>query len=280
MGISPFWQEDFFLTIQNAYHSACMSTHQPYFMVKVNDSLVVHLIPLDNPFSGVELAELQHNYQTDNILLVQLWQDVWLTKRQQVLNRIHSFLGLNQNVHGRKCKIVDLSPTEATRFFKTYHLQGDVKAQQTSGLTLDGELLSAASFSKVRPMKNKGPQYHSAELVRFASKDNFTVVGGLSKLIRHFLKTVAINDLMTYADRDWSVGKGYDRLGFNLSEITKPADIYVNQASLTRFFPHRLPKSLINDFETEKNLNFDEYLAKHGYVRIFNTGNLKYHLYL
>ena len=85
---------------------------------------------------------------------------------------------------------------------------------------------------------------------------------------------------MSYADRDWSLGKGYDQLGFELTSITAPAYVYVDEETKLRYFPHRLPKKVLAAFDEQKELNLDEYLAMQGYAKAFNTGNLKYHLYV
>ncbi|WP_316784054.1 hypothetical protein [Pedobacter frigiditerrae] len=280
MGINPFWQEDFFLIVQGIYHQAQIQCAEHHFIISFDQKLLIHLIPLDNDFNPEELTQLQVKYQKENILLIQLWEDVWLTKRTQVLSRINSFLGLNKSYHGRKAKIAALNLKQASSFLNDNHLQGYIKAKCHFGLMDNDKLIAVASFSEARPMKSKGESYLSAELVRFASIDGLTIVGGLSKLIKHFLKQVKIDDLMSYADRDWSLGKGYNKLGFQLSETTPPAFLYVNEEKLIRYFPHRLPKTILTAFEAQNILNLDDFLASNGYLKLFNTGNLKYHLYL
>ena len=280
MGLNPFWQEDFFLTVQNFNHNARILESEPYFIIECQPYLLINLIPLNNNFTAQELLLLQAKYQRCNIQLVHLWEDIWIAKRAQVLSRICSFLGLNTGIHGRKTKIESLSKQEITDFLAQHHLQGFINAKYHYGLMLENKLIAAASFSGTRPMKRKGTTYLSAELVRFATKDGFTVVGGLSKLIKHFTRQVKMNDLMTYADRDWSLGKGYDQLGFTLSKITEPVKLYIHRETLIRYFPHRLPKDIILAFEAQKDLDLDEFLALNGFVEVFNTGNLKYHLYL
>lgn len=280
MGLNPLWQEDIFLTIQGLFHPVRMLTVNPYFIIDTQKSFAIHLIPLINSFTPQELIRLQTDFQKENKQLIHLWEDVWYTKRNQTLNRLHSFLGLNKCIHGRKVKVVEIDAEEAAQFLNTYHLQGFVKAKYYYGLTLANEIVAVASFSGNRMMKNKGIDYSSAELIRFASKTGVTVVGGLSKLIKHFLRQQKLNDLMTYADRDWSLGKGYEGLGFQLSEETDPLMLYVNEDHLVRYTPHRLPKSLLSSFKTQNVLNLDDFLVENGYTKLFNTGNLKYHLYL
>ncbi len=280
MGLNPFWQEDFFLTVQNLHHTASILQVEPYFIVKCSDGLLINLIPLDQQQDPEKLVELQDYYQLQDIQLIHLWEDIWLSKRNQVLGRIKSFLGLNIGLHGRKAKIIPLNEKQSSFFLNNYHLQGYVKSKFSYGLVIDEDIIAVGSFSGTRLMKSKGSEYQSAELVRFATKDGITVVGGLSKLIKYFLKQVQVNDLMTYADRDWSLGKGYQQLGFKLSEITAPATIYVNQKSLIRYFEHRLPRETLATFDPKNQLDLDDFLAGNGFVKLFNTGNLKYHLYL
>ncbi|RZK56196.1 MAG: hypothetical protein EOO91_12590 [Pedobacter sp.] len=280
MGLNPFWQEDVFLTVQGIYHPALIQCAEPYFIIACQQKLLIHLVPVKNNFKPEELIELQKKYEANNIVLVQLWEDVWLTRRTQVLSRINSFLGLNKSYHGRKAKIAALNLKQASSFLNDNHLQGYINAKYHFGLMDSDKLIAVASFSEARPMKSKGENYQSAELVRFASTDGLTIVGGLSKLIKHFLKQIKVNDLMSYADRDWSLGKGYDKLGFQLSETTPPAFLYVNEENLIRYFPHRLPKEILDEFEAQKALNLDDFLTSNGYLKLFNTGNLKYHLYL
>ena len=212
--------------------------------------------------------------------MVHLWEDVLFLSQACILSRVKSFLGLNQTLHARKAKLIEVESAQAIQFFNTHHLQGFVKAKYYYGLVIDHELIAMASFSDLRPMKFKGSHYTSAELIRFASKEGYTVTGGLSKMIKHFMNLKKPNDLMSYADRDWSLGKGYDKLGFELTTTTEPANLFVDEKTSIRYFPHRLPKNILSAFAEQKELNLDEYLAKNGFVKVFNTGNLKYHLYV
>ena len=264
MGLNPLWQEDVFLTVQALFPQTKLACAEPHYIIDCNSKFFIHLVPLNTEFKPTDFIALQTDYQNKSFQLVHLWEDVWHTKRTQVLSRIHSFLGLNKSFHGRKAKVVLLNQKETADFLTAYHLQGYVKAKYNFGLMAEDQLIAAASFSEARPMKSKGVDYQSAELVRFASKDRLTVVGGLSKLIKHFTKQVQLNDLMTYADRDWSLGKGYDKLGFTHSETTEPSFLCVDPTTMMRYFPHRLPATA------------DE----SKYLKAFNTGNLKYHLYL
>lgn len=279
MGVSSTWQDDVLLTIQAFHSEVLVISKVPYYIISCNAKFYINLISIKNQCQPDELVQLQVQFQKNNIFLIHIWEDVWATKKKQIQSRIHSFLGLNSSFYGRKAKVISLSLADISTFLDAHHLQGYMRAKYNFGLIADGEIIAAANFSDTRLMKYKSANYLSAELVRFASKDGLTIVGGLSKLVKHFLKQVNINDLMTYADRDWSIGKGYDKLGFELTAITEPAFLYLDQKKLIRYFPHRLPKNLLSDFEKQDVLNLEDYLAENSYIKIFNTGNLKYHLY-
>lgn len=279
MGLNPLFQEDFFLNVQNEYHSVSMVEVEPFYIIDIKNILFVHLVPLDNLFQPEQLLSLQAKYQERGLLLVHLWEDVWLSKREQVLSRIRSFCGHNKTLYARKTEIIALDHRQTAAFLDGNHLQGYVKAKYNYGITLNGNLVAVGCFSHVRPMKSKGMAYQSAELVRFATRSGYTIIGGLSKLIKHFLQKVQVNDLMTYADRDWSLGKGYHKLGFRQSDITPPAFLYVDIKTLNRYFPHRLPKEILNAHQAQNILNLDDFILQKGFVKLFNTGNLKYHLY-
>ncbi|MGF1924120.1 MAG: hypothetical protein ACQUHE_08060 [Bacteroidia bacterium] len=251
-----------------------------FVLVACSSTLYLHIVPLENGFNPELLLKLQEKYRQDGKMLVHLWEDVWSINQVGVLSRIRSFLGLNRTYHARKAKIEAIDIQQASSFFNLYHLQGFVKAKYYYGLTIEGELMGLASFSDLRPMPSRGPDYNSAELVRFASKDGVTVTGGLSRLIKHFLVLKKPHDLMTYADRDWSFGKGYQRLGFEFTAETAPAYLYVQKITGRRYFPHRLPKNILLGFDQQKELNLEAYLAERDFAKVFNTGNLKYHLYL
>lgn len=290
MGVIVDWQQDVFSALAALDKKDNLKWDKTLQVIEFGEKTAIHLVPLQTKFTPDDLLERQTTYQQEGKLLVQLWEDVWLARKKQVLNRISSFIGLNKTLHARKGKIEEIDLKVTTDFLNAYHLQGFVKAKYNYGFYIDSVLFAVASFSAARPMKQKGANYMSAELVRFASKEGFTITGGLSKFIKHFVKQVKVNDIMSYADRDWSLGKGYDQLGFQLTDITTPAYLYAgetdknkshaNEKNLIRYFPHRLPKAILLGFNAQNELDLDNYTAKNGFIKLFNTGNLKYHLYL
>ncbi|WP_225872628.1 hypothetical protein [Pedobacter frigoris] len=225
----------------------------------------MNLVSLENDSSPHKFIELQDNYKGKGIDCFNLWEDIWVTRKDQVLGRIAAVIGVNRRIHARKTEIVAVTQQQADEFLIANHLQESAKAKYRFGLRENNRLVAVVTFSNLRYMKNGVEGYRSAELIRFATLAGYTVIGGFSKLLKHFIKEYGPHDVMSYSDRDWSLGKAYECAGFKLKEITPPATILLNVNTLERFFPHRVS---------------DEELCSDEYIQIFNTGNLKYLLYL
>lgn len=217
-----------------------------------NHALIINLISSNNQFNAGELISLQEKYLQENIKLIHLWEDVWLSRPNQVLSRIKSLLGLNLRIHGRKTKVEKVTKPVADAFLQTNHLQGAVNSRYKLGLFLNEELVAVATFSALRKMRHSD-DYKSAELIRFAVKAGYSITGGLSKLISNFKNLVKPNDIMTYADKDWSAGEAYLKLGF---EKTGNLDA----------------QSFVVDDEFKRRLNTDNQIK----TSTFNTGSIKF----
>lgn len=273
------WQENLVENLKMKGIAAVLEAVDAALLLKfeVSGQLVLNLIALEHPLPLQESFDLRSSYHNKGVLLVQLWEDVWLTRPLQVLSRITSILGMNRTVHGRKTKIITVSQPQADEFFERYHLQASASARYKYALVLEDEMVAMASFSGKRKMTRREEQgYTSVEMIRFATKDGITVQGGLSKLIGHIVKTINPSDVMTYTDMDWSQGKGYLKLGFELADTLAPAEIWLNKGNLIRYFPHRLPEELKAAFSSLSPSETAAYLLSMNYIRIYNTGNLKH----
>lgn len=264
MGLSLDWHTAFIATAQTLTRDINRVEHQRYSLYAIgHGGLVVNLISIANDYEPDQLVLLQEDFQEKDIQLVHLWEDVWLTRKEQVIGRLKSILGLNIRVHGRKTKVLAITQPQAAEFLNKNHLQSSVNSRYKYALVAGDQMIAVACFSGLRKMKNRTIPCRSAELVRFANLNGYTVIGGFTKLLQHFIKLHSPDDIMSYADRDWSLGAAYQRSGFKLVDTTPPAVILLNESTLKRLFPHRLDTSI-----NEKVSG------------IFNTGNLKYILEL
>jgi hypothetical protein len=91
-------------------------------------------------------------------------------------------------------------------------LQGKDKSSIKLGLFYNNELVSVMTFGR-RKITGKS----SFELIRFCSKLNTQVIGGANKLFKYFINNYwDEKEITTYADKRWSNGKLYEKLGFSL----------------------------------------------------------------
>jgi hypothetical protein len=217
---------------------------------------------------------------------ITLWEDVWYTGKDIVQSRLRALLGLSQRIPARMTTLRRLDKSTTHSFLERNHLQVPVVSNYKYGLYLprrsyrvldhpsaflsqdnkENELLVAvATFARPRLFERQGQTHRSAELVRFANLKNTTVVGGLDKLLQHFVREHQPDDIMTYVDLEWSDGAGYSKLGFEPGEQTPPLDFWVDPQSCKRYYPHRLPAGV-----TEENV------AKLDYIKVQNAGSRKF----
>lgn len=174
----------------------------------------------------------------------------WVVKRPIVESIIRSKLGNTTKIFARKCKIKQVSfPRE---FLEVNHIQG--AGQPTSinyALFYNEELVAVATFGRPRFDKNA-----DFELIRYCSKLNTTVVGGLSKLLK-----LISGRVVSYASRDYSIGNAYNKVGFTLNRVTEPGLEYYNKyEKLSRYKAQSMSK---------------EELAR--YTKYYNSGNLVFY---
>lgn len=201
--------------------------------------------------------------------LIHIFSDQWEMRRSVVESTLRSKLGVLPKIHGRKCKVVEVSPGVRRAFVDKNHLQGDSPAGITYGLEHDGQLVAVMSFGRSRFNPNA-----DWELIRFASGD-FTVVGGFSKLLKHFRKNHP-GSIVSYADRSYSDGSVYLKNGFTLISATKPQSWYVDPDFSKRLHRSAFMKKRIapNDPRPEH-----EIMLERGYHRIFGCGTLTLKLF-
>lgn len=231
---------------------------------------LVHLIPLNAIPAPEECLVLSDQAEAHGDTLVHLWEDTWRRDNGIVRSRLRAMRGGFTRVSARLTDIRPVSKVERDRFFSRNHLQGTVKMKYTYGLFLKDKYQNAgfdvpdrcvamAGFGALRPMPSRGEGYRSGELVRFANALGHLVVGGLDKLLQAFLRESAPDDVMTYADRDWSTGDSYEKLGFRRVGVTPPHAFWLEPETLIRHYPERLAPP-----------------PPAHWIRVFNTGNYKY----
>jgi hypothetical protein len=238
--------------------------------VSFGDQLKVHFmfISSETHFSA-ELGERE----------LILWEDIWLQKKELVKARIAALLGKTKKIYARNTNIIALDKTHAASFLNENHLMGFATAKYKVGLAYKGILVAVALFSSMKKYYRNGVLFHSAELVRFANMKGIHVQGGLSKLLDYFIAERKPDDIMTYADKEWTVGNTYKKLGFKKVDVSPPIMFWVHPQQLNRLSWQEVEK-LFAPKQPLTNKELENYLLEKGYRQIFNQGNDKYLLLL
>ena len=87
-------------------------------------------------------------------------------------------------------------------------------------------MIAVATFSNARKWVKDGKEIRSYEWTRYASLPEMRVSGGMGKLLKAFIKEVQPDDIMSYADLEWSEGAVDRALGFE-AEMEKEAVDFV-----------------------------------------------------
>lgn len=209
-------------------------------------------------------------------------EDRWRRYGPQIEARILAHLGTFHQVYARNCEIRKIDKATAAAFLAENHSYSDAACRYRYGMFLKrytghqtnhsnkleaGSLVAVATFSNARrwskDIDGKEKTISSYEWVRYASLSGTRIVGGMGKMLQRFIEDVKPDDIMSYADLEWSDGSVYRSLGFEC-EGSRPGVLFsVNQDSWIR--------TPIKDGDLE-SCNDTRFLL--------NPGSLKYRLKL
>jgi hypothetical protein len=212
------------------------------------------------------------NYGYD---IINIWEDDWNDpiKKSIIKSKLKVKLGIvKSKIGARSCKIKKINSKEAKIFLNNNHLYGYVNSKVKLGLYYKDELVSVMTFGKPRSFVSGKSSKYEWEMLRFATKKDLVVVGGISKFINFFNKHYLNVNLISYADCDWYgfTSKSYQNAGFNLIKKTDPGYWWVvNGYRHNRFNYTRWKLKDIKKSET-----VDEYMNERGHYKVWNTGNL------
>ena len=201
------------------------------------------------------------------IFLYHIWEYEWQdpVKKEKIIAQINNILGKNEKrVYARDCYVKEIRRETAEVFINEYHMQGYAPDSIRFGLYEGVELLSVMTFGK--PRFDKSCEY---ELIRYCCKKNVSVIGGASKLFKHFIKEYNPNNILSYSHIDKGTGKLYEKLGFTLDKITNPDYIWCDGENILSRYQcqkHKLNKMGFEGSEREIMENL-------GFFRIFGCGN-------
>ena len=206
------------------------------------------------------------------IKLFTLFENEWRFKTSIAKSMINHRLGLSNKIYARKCIIREISNSEARSFHENNHISGYSKSSINIALIYNDIIMSVISLGK--PRFSKECEY---EIIRFSSLLNYTIVGGLSKLWKHFVEKYKPKSVLTYSDLRFGEGKGYMSCGFQWISKTPPNYFYFNKKLGTLESRHKYQKHKLknmpcyNEADTEKAIMFNN-----GFLRVYDCGSNKY----
>jgi hypothetical protein len=224
-----------------------------------------------------------HLYKTEecekqNIQLIHIFEDEWKYKQSIVKSRLLNILKITPNkIYARKCIIKEISSADKNTFLKENHIQGEDKSKIKLGLYHNDELISIMTFGKLRKVTGNNHIENHFELIRFCNKINTNVVGGFSKLFKYFIATYKPKQIISYADRRWSIGDVYEKNNFVFSHNSSPNYWYMKYYNYRehrfKYNKHSLSK-ILPIFDP--NLSEWENMKINKYDRIWDCGSKKY----
>ena len=234
--------------------------------------------------AGPYYSKMNHVTKTDEcdelgIKLFTIYDDEMydMSKRRIVFSKIKNSMGLTRGkIFARKCRIVNLDPAVCTKFLEKYHIQGAIGSTYKYGLVYKNRLVSVMTFNKGRTSTGHKQVDGEWELGRYCTIFNFNIVGGASKLLAHFIKNVNPDKIYSYADRRWSSGGMYDKIGFKFVKNTAP-NYWYTKGFKTREHRAKYQKHKLSIFDA-----YDETLPEHKimelekYYRTWDCGSKLY----
>lgn len=169
----------------------------------------------------------------NGIELIQVWEDQWNTQPEVIKDIVAARLGLirGEKIYARKCEIREVNTKDYREFCEKYHVQGYRSATVKLGLYYKNELVQIASFNKARQYSVAGKNNYEWEWVRGCISSNNKVIGGTSKLLKHFIDTYKPNNILCFSDWNLFSGKGYEESGFQFEGFTGPDKFYITKTN-------------------------------------------------
>ena len=246
-----------FLLEKGIAHDTVTSYGHSVVVAHICKERSIHIIPAPISAETPEAAEIESACLSsciDNIISTTgerpliISEDRWRRQAAMTKERILAHLEIFTQIYARNCEVRKIDKKTAAEFLETNHSYGDASCRYRYGLYLNrhtghnaksaviepGCLVAVATFSNGRKWVKGDKTIRSYEWTRYASLPGVRLSGGMGRLLKAFIDEVKPDDIMTYADLEWSEGKVYDALGFTLEGWKPPVFFAINTDSWTR----------------------------------------------
>lgn len=239
----------------------------------ISYSVSENLVYIDSFRICAELVHLgdsgvAHGTELIGYKVIIIYEDLWFSKGEIVRGRLLASFGRKASIFARNCKVKKIDKSSAGAFLDANHLLGKVNAKFFYALTDKNEItVAVAAFSAPRPMKRGEEVLNSYEWVRYASLSGMRIAGGMGKLLEHFIRTHSPQEIMSYADKEWSDGDAYKKLGFELVSESEPIDFIVDTRDFRRYSLKKLRR---------ENESLNPEFEKNNFKVLRTRGNFKF----
>ena len=187
------------------------------------------------------LENLLNELEPEGITFIVITEDRWRRQQEMMQARLLAHLDVFIPIFARNCEVRKIDKETAAEFLDKNHSYGDATCRYRYGLYLKrytgkrgvgsvepGTLVAVATFSNARKWQKGDKVIRSYEWTRYASLPGMRISGGMGKVLKAFIKDVQPDDIMSYADLEWSEGKVYEQLGFVLEGKKEPVMFVVD----------------------------------------------------
>lgn len=224
-----------------------------------------------------------HKKKTDlceqaGIRLIHIFGHEWTHKRDILTSILVSALGCSSTVYARRCEVKEVSSAESASFLSANHRQGNASASVRLGLYHNNELVALMTFSRSRLTIGKQYEDNTFELVRFCNKLNTSIVGGASRLFKHFIRNVRPDRVISFSDRAHTSGNLYKVLGFTPIRASEPGYVWIDSKTDKAYHRVNAQKQNIKKFLHDENIDLSktekEIMESHGFLRVYDSGTI------
>lgn len=217
--------------------------------------------------------------EENDIFLFHLFGSEWTYSQNIIESMIRNLLHKTDNtIHARKCTIKEVPTKESAEFLNNNHRQGNVNSKIRLGLYYKNKLVSLMTFGKMRNTigTDSSDLSDCYELVRFCSLLNTNVVGGASKLFKHFCATYHPSRIRSFSDRAHTKGTLYETLGFHKLRVSDPGYVWVDSRTDLSYHRYNTQKQnimkFLHDDDIDLNKTEKQIMEEHGFLQVYDCG--------
>lgn len=213
----------------------------PVISAKSDKGDTRNILPISILSASVQEAEAYSDAMAEwmkgiDANLIIITEDRWNRQQEMMKARLLAHLERFTSLYARNCEIRRIDKPAAAAFLEACHSYGDASCRYRYGMFLKrhtghlarssslapGTLVAVAEFSNARRWIKDGKEIRSYEWTRYASLPGVRISGGMGRMLRHFIKETEPDDIMSYADLEWSGGDAYEQLGFVAEGVKEP----------------------------------------------------------